>query len=100
MTFKGSWFNMQCPETPTAPSVAQSTVQPDHECLQEWGRPQLSGQTVPVPHCPYHTKPFTSSLDMGSGPKLSSSADVSVLASNCTCMAMAAAALGGKQTAW
>lgn len=37
MTFKGSWFNMQCPETPTAPSGAQSPVLPDLEYLQWCG---------------------------------------------------------------
>ena len=34
----------------------QSLVQPDLECLQEWGIHHLSGQPVPVPHHYYCKK--------------------------------------------
>jgi len=38
--------------------VAQSPLQPDPECLQEWGIHHFSGQPVSVPHHPYYKKPF------------------------------------------
>jgi len=43
---------VQLTGTPTAPSGAQSPVQPDLECLQGWGIPHISGQPVPVPPHP------------------------------------------------
>ena len=38
--------------TPTAPSGAQSPLQPDLGCLQGWGTHHLSGQPVSVPQLP------------------------------------------------
>jgi len=37
--------------TPTAPSGAQSPIQPDLGVLQWQGIHHLSAQPVPVPHC-------------------------------------------------
>ena len=42
--------------TPTAPSGAQSTIQPNLECLQRQGIHSLSGQLMPLPHHPYCKK--------------------------------------------
>jgi len=48
---KAIWSNsLQWAGTPTAPSGAQSLIQPDLECLQGWGTHHISQQLVPVPH--------------------------------------------------
>ena len=38
--------------------VSQSSIQPDHRCIQGQGTHHLSKQTVPVPHHPYCNKAF------------------------------------------
>ena len=56
-TFKGHLVQPPCNKgTPTAPSGAQSPVQPDLCYLQEWDIHHLWEQPVPVPRCPYYKK--------------------------------------------
>ena len=47
---------LQWTGAPSAPSGAQSPVQPGFECLQGQGILHLSKQPVPVPHHSYHKK--------------------------------------------
>ena len=47
---------LQWAGTPTAPSGAQSPIQPDLECIQGMGHHYLSGQPIPVPHYLYCKK--------------------------------------------
>lgn len=58
---------LQWAGAPTAPSGAQSLIQPDHGHLQRWGTHHLPGQPVSVPHRLYCNRLFIQNVFLTSG---------------------------------